>query len=290
MPPLGVCVERCGTGQGVGTCAAGKQCGAVPGIAAGTTFGTCLVPGPITENQPCGAGRACAAGLSCMPSGNAFACKRWECTGVCAAGTSCKAIKASSPSAPDGAYLVDPDGPAGANAPFQAWCLMSVDGGGWTLVARSRPGGHSPVCTAFPATTTGFGWKAATGSLTDDTQPYSLGLAATGLSFTEVLVADYVSGKAPGGNVYRLPAPANLLNGYGASAAPVSAYTQVSGSCPSGAIFLKYLGYTNRTDGFFLRDNIDPVYMGLGGDGFYTCYSDCRGAMLNGSPGMIFVR
>lgn len=47
---------------------------------------------------------------------------------------SCKAALAGNPGAKDGPYWVDPDG-AGGQPPLQVWCNMSVDGGGWTLVA-----------------------------------------------------------------------------------------------------------------------------------------------------------
>jgi uncharacterized repeat protein (TIGR01451 family) len=34
----------------------------------------------------------------------------------------------------DGVYLVDPDGPGANNAPYNCYCDMTNDGGGWTLV------------------------------------------------------------------------------------------------------------------------------------------------------------
>lgn len=46
----------------------------------------------------------------------------------------CKAILDSNGAAPDGPYVVDPDGAGGANLPFTAFCDMK--GGGWTLIAK----------------------------------------------------------------------------------------------------------------------------------------------------------
>ncbi len=58
-------------------------------------------------------------------------------------GLTCKDIKAKAPGAKTGPYWIDPDGPSGANASFQAYCDQESGGGGWTLVAKIK--GNDPT-------------------------------------------------------------------------------------------------------------------------------------------------
>ncbi len=77
----------------------------------------------------CGLDLQCTGGLDCA-SGYCNA-------GKCGIATNCKAIKQASPGAGNGVYPIDPDG-AGAQQPFNAFCEMTIDGGGWTLALKAN--------------------------------------------------------------------------------------------------------------------------------------------------------
>lgn len=64
-------------------------------------------------------------------------------------GLTCKDIKRKKPSAASGIYKLDPDGAKGEIQPFDAYCDMESQGGGWTLVGVKKYG-KEPTAVVSP--------------------------------------------------------------------------------------------------------------------------------------------
>lgn len=203
---------------------------------------------------------------SCTPS----ACEGKRCVGsTCGYYGSCDELHNGMSSLPTGDYVLYS---TKAKAKFDAHCEMSIEGGGWTLVGASVILGNS----------NSFGWKKKTGSIQNNTAPYSLGVEPYGLPVNELLLGvrglglDFLGGAA----IYRLGAPANFM-GLGNSGAAVTSSKSVAGLCGSTAapLMLANVGQVDQNAIFFFRDQAGTsggVY-GLRADGLDLLYyaTDC---------------
>jgi len=185
----------------------------------------------------------------------------------------------------DSFVRLDPDGDTGPEPPFDAYCEMTTEGGGWMLVARSidnRGGGN-------------FGWKRTRGDVRNDNDPYSMGPAAFAVGFTEILLARRANDadKSLGENLYKLTISAADLNSHQNDAFSSYAIAGVRGNCNpnNGPTMLRFAGYSNEDDFFFFRDHGELSLYGFRPDGFNTNFGDCgQGGRLQGTQGMLFVR
>ena len=216
---------------------------------------------------------------------------------------------AAAPAGPDAAFtpgscqdVADPKNPVdgyetiftSGDAGVLVYCLQTLEGGGWTLVARSSAAGTS--------TSAGFGWLHATGDAKDLAAAYSLGALARGMSPSELLVVSAAdAGENAGRSLlaigperYRIALPAAWTQvDLGVAVDPVNVSSDEVGCREATDLqMLRYVGCTTFPDYFFLRDNPTCENFGLGSGGFGLSENPdpCYGGNLNGKQGMIFAR
>lgn len=155
-PGCAVLAEHCGDGivSGPELCDDGLANGSYGGCAVGCAAlaehcGDGAINGPEVCDDGVNDGAYGSCGLACLSpptycgdgmvdgpeacdDGNADA--HDGCLASCEVPTSCVEIKAFDVAATDGAYVIDVDGVGGA-APFEVYCNMTIDGGGWQLVS-----------------------------------------------------------------------------------------------------------------------------------------------------------
>jgi hypothetical protein len=150
----GTCTSKCATAK---SCLVGGDCAS--GVCDAATK-KCVAPAcndavknDTETDVDCGGTCAtkCAVAKSCAVTAD---CDKSLCEALhCRYAKSCSEIKAATPASPDGVYMIDPDGAAGAAA-FSVHCDMTTDGGGWTKILQYHDVAYTPTAAASGDVTT----------------------------------------------------------------------------------------------------------------------------------------
>jgi hypothetical protein len=226
----------------------------------GSTTGTATTGGPADSTS---AGESSSGGAPGVPR-------------------DCRTLLEAEPGSADGIYELHPGGDATA-PPFSAYCDMTTDGGGWTLVGRSAMG----TWTALQ-----FGWGFATGTIEDEAMPYSLGAKDQQLQFNEMLVGIHAGANALGDYAYTMEVPDDFLIVY--EKAPYETVpVPLLGDCDpkGGPAALRWVGWTDHDLLFSMSDDPDAVTDGLEPAMQDSNAANCDvGGMINGTLGILLVR
>ncbi len=180
-------------------------------------------------------------------------------------------------SGPSGPYTVDPDGP-GEEEALEVYCEQDLADGGWTLVGRSAEEGSGDM-----------GWTDDLGALHLNDRPYSLDTRKLA-PFSETLIVSR-QGRV---QAFTIALPPDFVETYLDASWPTQgSLSWVAGPCTDLPTMLQNIGYTDRDDGFFMRDNPgDDTIFGLQNTGFrFNGYTACGlGGGLDGKQGEIYVR